>query len=213
MLRVYKNSIHYHRPLANISNHLYLRTFLVELIGIAIHSHNPAEILKHIDEGHLIFNMHPYRSIKLDMLLILSRNSQIRDYMMVHFVVIIWKSFNYLAGRPVAPLLTWFNFNPSMDKESHAMLSVGWNLLSVPKPKPKTFWHLTRPLCMMPLSGGAFQKRVRALKPTSLNFQCCIKINVWVRYFVWNFKGYLWNSTQNILPIHEKCGFYSQMKI
>ena len=28
--------------------------------------------------------------------------------------------------------------------------------------------------------------------------------NVWVRYFVWNFKGYLWNSTQNILPIHWK---------
>ena len=26
--------------------------------------------------------------------------------------------------------------------------------------------------------------------------------NVWVRYFVWNFKGYLWNSTLNILPIH-----------
>ena len=25
-----------------------------------------------------------------------------------------------------------------------------------------------------------------------------------VRYFVWNFKGYLWNSTQNILPIHWK---------
>ena len=25
--------------------------------------------------------------------------------------------------------------------------------------------------------------------------------NVWVRYFVWNFKRHLWNSTQNI-PIH-----------
>ena len=40
-----------------------------------------------------------------------------------------------------------------------------------------------------------------------LRFQCCIKItsfNVWVRSFVWNFKGYLWNSTQNILPIHRK---------
>ena len=31
--------------------------------------------------------------------------------------------------------------------------------------------------------------------------------NVWVRYFVWNFKGYLWNSTQNISPIHWKMGF------
>ena len=28
-----------------------------------------------------------------------------------------------------------------------------------------------------------------------------ISFNIWVRYFVWNFKGYLWNSTQNILPI------------
>ena len=31
-----------------------------------------------------------------------------------------------------------------------------------------------------------------------------ISFNVWARYFVWNFKGYLWNSTQNILPIHWK---------
>ena len=30
---------------------------------------------------------------------------------------------------------------------------------------------------------------------------------VWVRYFVRNFKGTLWNSTQNILPIHWKIGF------
>ena len=29
-----------------------------------------------------------------------------------------------------------------------------------------------------------------------------IDFNVRVRYFVWNFKGTLWNSTQNILPIH-----------
>ena len=28
--------------------------------------------------------------------------------------------------------------------------------------------------------------------------------DVWARYFVWNFKGTLWNSTQNILPIHWK---------
>ena len=31
--------------------------------------------------------------------------------------------------------------------------------------------------------------------------------NVWVRYFVWNFKGYLWNSTQHIFPIHWKICF------
>ena len=28
--------------------------------------------------------------------------------------------------------------------------------------------------------------------------------NVWVRYLVWNFKGYIWNATQNIWPIHLK---------
>ena len=30
---------------------------------------------------------------------------------------------------------------------------------------------------------------------------------MWVNYCVWNFKGYLWNSTQNILPIHWKIRF------
>ena len=42
---------------------------------------------------------------------------------------------------------------------------------------------------------------------------CCIKIvsfNVWVRCFEWNFKGTLWNSTQNILPIHGKiCNLFN----
>ena len=40
-----------------------------------------------------------------------------------------------------------------------------------------------------------------------LKFQCCMKIvsfNAWVRYFVWNFKGSLWNSTQNIFSTHWK---------
>ena len=37
--------------------------------------------------------------------------------------------------------------------------------------------------------------------------------NVWVRYFVWNFKGTLWNSTQNILPIHWKIWFLYNMEI
>ena len=54
---------------------------------------------------------------------------------------------------------------------------------------------------------GAFQKHLnlRALKISMLYknhiFQCII---VCVRYFVWNFKGYLWNSTQDILPIPWK---------
>ena len=35
-----------------------------------------------------------------------------------------------------------------------------------------------------------------------VEFQRYLSFNVWVRYFVSNFKGYLWNFTQNILPIH-----------
>ena len=53
----------------------------------------------------------------------------------------------------------------------------------------------------------AFQKRLRAPQSELLYVQYWIKIvsfNVWVRYFVWNFKGSLWNSTQNILPVHWK---------
>ena len=41
----------------------------------------------------------------------------------------------------------------------------------------------------------------------ALKFSPWIKptyFNVWVSYFVWNFKGTLWNSPQNILPIHWK---------
>ena len=56
----------------------------------------------------------------------------------------------------------------------------------------------------------AFQKRLWALKCESLHFPHCIKwpsFNVCVRYFVWNFTGNLWNSTQNILPKHWKIWF------
>ena len=49
-----------------------------------------------------------------------------------------------------------------------------------------------------------------------LNFNLWMKstsFNVWVRYFVWNFKGTLWNSTQNILPIHWKIRFLYNIEI
>ena len=32
----------------------------------------------------------------------------------------------------------------------------------------------------------------------------CIFCGVWVQNFVWNFKGHLWNFTQNFEPIHRK---------
>ena len=35
----------------------------------------------------------------------------------------------------------------------------------------------------------------------------CTSFNIWARYFVWTFKGSLWNSTQNILPIYWKRRF------
>ena len=53
--------------------------------------------------------------------------------------------------------------------------------------------------------GGGAQKHLHGLLleiQELLKCHCCIKIisfNVWVRYFVWNFKGTLWNSTQKNL--------------
>ena len=58
---------------------------------------------------------------------------------------------------------------------------------------------------------GAFQKT-----PLSSRIEKLLKymsFNVWARYFVWNFKGYLWNSTQNILPIHWKIQFVHNVEI
>ena len=57
-------------------------------------------------------------------------------------------------------------------------------------------------------------------KPTSnketkwlLSSRGCLKstlfFNVWVRYFVWNFKGAMWNSTQISDPYIERCVCYS----
>ena len=37
--------------------------------------------------------------------------------------------------------------------------------------------------------------------------------NVWVKYFVCNFKVTLWNSTQNILPTHWKIWFLYNIEI
>ena len=64
-------------------------------------------------------------------------------------------------------------------------------------------------------SGGRFKNTCGLLNPRAL-FYCCIKIvffNVWVRYFVWNFKGSLWNSTQNITPIYWKMRFLNNIGI
>ena len=39
-------------------------------------------------------------------------------------------------------LLTWFNFNPIMDKSLHAQKSAGWNNLSIPKLQRLHRWSL-----------------------------------------------------------------------
>ena len=43
---------------------------------------------------------------------------------------------------PGIPLVTWINFNPNMDKWSHAMLSGRWNYLSTPKFQRLHRWNL-----------------------------------------------------------------------
>ena len=56
-------------------------------------------------------------------------------------------------------------------------------------------------------SGGRFKNAYELLNLRALKISMLLKItsfNVWVRYFEWNFKGYLWNSAQNIIPIHWK---------
>ena len=52
--------------------------------------------------------------------------------------------------------------------------------------------------------GGHFKNVSELLNLRALKISVLDKIiffNGWVRYFVWNFKGYLWNSTQNILEL------------
>ena len=68
--------------------------------------------------------------------------------------------------------------------------------------------------CMQ--SGGRFNNTYELLNLRALKFHLWIKstsFNVWARYFVWNFKGTLWNSTQNILPIHWKIRFLYKIGI
>ena len=56
--------------------------------------------------------------------------------------------------------------------------------------------------------GGHFKNVYELVNLGALkNLHFYTSFNVWIRYFVWNFKGHLWNSTQNILPIPWKIRF------
>ena len=48
----------------------------------------------------------------------------------------------HLFDLPGPFLLTWFNFNPTMDKYSHTQYGVGWNYLSVPNLQRCNRWSL-----------------------------------------------------------------------
>ena len=66
------------------------------------------------------------------------------------------------------------------------------------------------------LSGVCFINAYELFNQRSLKISMLYKsisFNVWVRYFVWNFKWYLCNSTQIYYPYIERCGFYSHVKI
>ena len=52
------------------------------------------------------------------------------------------KSYQYYSKGPFSLLLTQFNFNPSMDMQSHAQYSVRWNYLSIPKLQQLHCWSL-----------------------------------------------------------------------
>ena len=63
---------------------------------------------------------------------------------------------------------------------------------------------------------GTVAKTLMHLTQEHLTFHVWIKypsFNAWIRYFVWNFKGCLWNSTQNILPIYWKIWFQYRVEI
>ena len=117
---------------------------------------------------------------------------------------------------------------------NHWQLECLFNRLFRLRTKKRSNLHITGPMGIPPVTGGFPSQRasddmswlpswpgghfknayellnLRALKFSPVNeIQC----NVWVRYFVWNFKGTLWNSTQNILPVHWKIWFLYNIEI
>ena len=64
--------------------------------------------------------------------------------------------------------------------------------------------------------GGRFKNTYELLNLRALKFSQVNKINMLQcmgKIFVWNFKWYLWNSTQNILPTHWKIEFLYNIEI
>ena len=65
-------------------------------------------------------------------------------------------------------------------------------------------------------SRGHFKNTYKLLNLRAHKFSPVNKIYIFKcvgRYFVWNFKGTLWNSTQNALPIHWKIWFLDNIEV
>ena len=63
---------------------------------------------------------------------------------------------------------------------------------------------------------GRFIQAYELLNPRALKFSPVNKMHIFQcmgKIFVCNFKGYLWNYTQNILPIHWKKRFWYNIEI
>ena len=62
---------------------------------------------------------------------------------------------------------------------------------------------------------GLFQERLWVRSSRLFNYHSSINYtssNVCARYFMWNFKGTLWNSTQNTISIHWKMIFLDSVE-
>ena len=118
--------------------------------------------------------------------------------------------------------LQWnVNWNSHIFSQENNMLSAKWQPFCL---SHNVFIHWSLVMHMqhvsvkyiISVSGGRFKNTHELLNLRALKFSPVNKntsFNVWVRYFVWNFKGTLWNSTQNTLPIHWKMQFLYNIAI
>ena len=70
-----------------------------------------------------------------------------------------------------------------------------------PLPEPKVHFVPLDIGCQGCIWKNAYKLLNRRAPKFSKVHKIPVSFNEWVKYFVWNFKGTLWNSTQNVLPI------------
>ena len=102
-------------------------------------------------------------------------------------VIIMINTQKYLEG-----IMSWFWIDSTVPDEGLALLAPRTSAAAV-------VTKLRSYICIG--HGGRFKNACELLNLRSLKIW---SFNVWVRYFMWNLKGTLSNSTQNILPTHWK---------